>query len=118
METVTLGWIVASVAVLVALIKGLKYLHKTTKEWITDLLQEPFDGINKRIDELTKKVDDVDIATSKNFLVAKIAEVDKGNKLDEIEKERFWEQYEHYKKRGGNSYIQRKVDELKESGKL
>ena len=118
METVTLGWIVGSVAVLVALIKGLKYLHKTTKEWVASLLKEPFDGINKRIDELTKKVDDVDIATSKNFLVAKIAEVDKGNKLDEIEKERFWEQYEHYKKIGGNSYIQRKVDELKESGKL
>ena len=58
------------------------------------------------------------MATSKNFLVAKIAEVDKGNKLDEIEKERFWEQYEHYSKIGGNSYIQRKVDELKESGKL
>ena len=38
--------------------------------------------------------------------------------IDEIERERFWEQYEHYVKCGGNSYIQRKVENLKQAGKL
>ena len=118
METITIGWIVGGVAMLVALIKGIKYLQKTTKEWITDLLREPFEKLDKQMVGLQKKVDDIDISTCKNFLVARISEVEKGNPLDEIERERFWEQYEHYSKIGGNSYIKRKVDELKAEGKL
>ena len=118
METITLGWIAGGIALLAALIKGVKYLKKTTKEWITDLLREPFESLGKQMTDLQKKVDDVDISTCKNFLVARISEVEKGNQLDEIERERFWEQYEHYAKIGGNSYIQRKVEELKAEGKL
>ena len=118
METITIGWIAGSIALLVALIKGIQYLKKTTKEWITDLLKEPFDELNKKMTDLQNKVDDVDMGTCKNFLVARLAEVEKGNQLDEIERERFWEQYEHYAKIGGNSYIQRKVEELKSEGKL
>ena len=118
METITIGWVIGGVAVLVAFIKGVKYLQDSMKEWVTNLLNEPFDDLKKQIGGLQEKVDEVDMSTCKNFLVARIAEVEKGNQLDEIEKERFWEQYEHYSKIGGNSYIQRKVDELKDEGKL
>lgn len=118
METITIGWIIGGVAVLVAFIKGVKYLQDSMKEWATNLLKEPFDDLKKQLVDLQGKVGDVDMGTCKNFLVARIAEVEKGNPLGEIEKERFWEMYEHYSKIGGNSYIQRKVDELKDEGKL
>lgn len=118
MEAITFGWICAGLALLVGFIKGVKYLKKSIKEWITDLLQEPFDELNKKLTSLQEKVDDVDMSTCKNFLVARLSEIERGNQLDEIERERFWEQYEHYTSIGGNTYIQRKVEEMVAEGKL
>jgi hypothetical protein len=51
-------------------------------------------------------------------LVRSLGDIDKGNPMDEIEKERLWEQYEHYQKIGGNSYIKRKIEQLQNDGKL
>lgn len=118
MENITFGQICAGIALIVAFITGVRYLKKSIKEWISQLLKDSFDDINKKLATLQERVDDVDMGTCKNFLVARLAEVEKGNHLDEIERERFWEQYEHYCKIGGNSYIQRKVEELKAEGKI
>ena len=38
--------------------------------------------------------------------------------IAEIETERFWEQYEHYKKMDGNSYIKEWVAKLQKKGWL
>ena len=73
-----------------------------------------YDSINN----LSGKVDDVDMNSCKNFLVRFLADAEQGNEIDEIEKERFYEVYEHYTKKGGNSYIHDKYDKLKKSGKL
>ena len=54
----------------------------------------------------------------KNFLVSFLARCDRGEYIDEIEKERFWEQYEHYRELGGNAYIGNKVESLRKEGKL
>jgi hypothetical protein len=118
MQNITIGYVVGGLALLVGFIKGVTYLKKSIKEWITDLLKEPFDNLNSKLETMQEKIDEVDMGTCKNFLVARIAEVEKGNELDEIERERFWEQYEHYANIGGNSYIKRKVEELKAEGKL
>ena len=118
MESITIGGLVAGLGLLVALIQGVKYLRINIKEWMTASLKESFDDLNKKMDALQNRMDDVDMGTCKNFLVARLAEVEKGSHLNEIERERFWEQYEHYCRIGGNSYIQRKVEELKAQGKL
>ena len=54
----------------------------------------------------------------KNYLVSFLSDVEKDELTDEIERERFWEQYQHYTEHGGNSYIKRKVEKLKSEGKL
>lgn len=118
MENITFGAICGGLLLIVGFIKGVKYLKKSIKEWIAQLLKDSFEEINGKLATLQERVDDVDMGTCKNFLVARLAEVEKGNHLDEIERERFWEQYEHYHKIGGNSYIQRKVEELKAEGKI
>ena len=46
------------------------------------------------------------------------ADVEQNKIIDEVEKERFYETYEHYTKLGGNSYIHDKVESLKKAGKL
>lgn len=54
----------------------------------------------------------------KNYLVSFLSDVEKNHPIDETERERFWEQYQHYTEHGGNSYIKRKVEHLQSEGKL
>lgn len=47
-------------------------------------------------------------------LVSFLAGVEQGEAVDEIQTQRFYEEYEHYVNRGGNSYIKQKVQKLKD----
>lgn len=118
MENITLGQIGLAIAFLVALLTGAGALLKQIKKWITGAFREDFDKLNKKMDGLQTRIDDVDMASCKNYLVAFLSDVDRDQPIDEIERERFWEQYQHYEKIGGNSYIHRKVEQLKSEGKL
>ena len=118
MEQITLGQIGLAITFLVGLIGGIGYIKKHVQTWINDTLKDQFASIDAKIQHLDDKMEGIDVATCKNFLVARLSEVEKGIPMDEIELERFWEQYEHYSKHGGNSYIKNKVDDLKERGLL
>ena len=118
MENITIGEIAVAVALIVGLITGLAFLVKQVKSFLANMFKEEFDTLNKKMDNLQTRIDDVDMASCKNYLVYFLSNVDQGQQIDEIEKERFWEQYQHYEKIGGNSYIKRKVEQLKAEGKL
>ena len=118
MENITLGQLATAVAFFVAFFTGISYLLKNVKTAIKTSLKSEFEPINKKLDALEKQVGNVDMESCKNFLVACISDIDKGVELGEVEKERFLEQYEHYQKIGGNSYIKSKVDKLQKEGKL
>ena len=117
-ETITIGQIGIAIAFLVSLITGIGYLHKQLKTWIASSLSDQLTAIEKKIDELGKQLHDVDENACKNFLVARCAEAEKGVEWDEVVRERFWEQYEHYTTNGGNSYIKNKVEKLKNERKI
>ena len=55
---------------------------------------------------------------AKNYLVPFLSKVERGEPYDDIEMERFHEEYELYTDNGGNSYIKSRVDKLKKEGKL
>lgn len=118
MEQITIGQIALGVSFLVALISGIAFLHNTLKKWLSQALGDQFFEINQKIDSLQKTIDDVDMNHTKNFLVRFLSDVEQGNDVDEIEKERFAEQYDHYCDYGGNSYIRMKVEKLRSEGKL
>lgn len=118
MEQITLGQIGLAITFIVGLIGGIGYIRKHLQKWISDSLKDQFAAVDARIQRLDDKMEGIDMATCKNFLVARLAELEKGLLWDEIEKERFWEQYEHYKKHGGNTYIQNRVEKLKEQGDI
>ena len=118
MASITIGEIAEAVAFLMALIGGLAYLHVQLKKWLSSMLKDEFEPINKKLDAVTAGLDEVDLENCKNFLVVILADIEKGNPLDEIEKERFWEEYGHYIDKGGNSYIKAKVERLKADNKL
>lgn len=118
MEQITLGQVGLAVTFIVGLIGGIGYLKTNIRQWISDSLKDEFKSIDDKMVKLQDRIDAVDMQACKNFLVARLADVEKGNTLDEIERERFWEQYEHYSEIGGNSYIHIKVEQLKADGRL
>lgn len=99
---------------------------KFGKSILNKELIKPF---NDRIDNLEKsrveqhedtinRINNVQLYSDKNFLVRFLADIEQGNKVDEVEKERFYEVYKDYIELGGNSYIQHKVEKLQKEGKL
>ena len=86
------------------------------------ILQEALEPFNKRIDETIEnnnsKFKELQLQTDKNYLVRFLADIEKGEEVDETEMEHFYYTYESYHKNGGNSYIDHKVDKLKKEGKL
>lgn len=112
------GVIAGVVAGLVAFIKGIEYLHKKISEAATQWLQNGLAPTNAKIDALDKKVDAAELEDCKNYLVSFLSDVKLGNKVTEVERERFHETYKRYTDMGGNSYIHTEVENLKKIGKL
>lgn len=125
MENITLGQIAVALSFVVGLITSILYLKKHLKEWVFSAVKEQFDALGKEIGEVrddnkvtVERLKVVDLESTKNYLVYYLSKIERGEKTEEIEKERFWEQFGHYTKAGGNSYIKQKVEQLKREGKL
>ena len=125
MENITVGQIAVGIAFLAALITGGVKIKDAVKKWLETLLKEKFDEASKetkalsaKIDSIEKQLADVDLENCKNYLVTFLSEMKRGEVKDEIEKQRFWEEYEHYTRKGGNSYIRHDVEELKKKGTI
>lgn len=114
----TVEQIATGIALIVAIITGVTYLVKQIKEWIEKLLDDKFKALGTRIDSIEDKVDKIDMETCKNFLVRFLADVENGTLILDAEKQRFWEEYEHYISKGGNSYVKEWVDKLRKKGYL
>lgn len=118
LEQITIGEVAVAVTFLVGLIGGLGYLRTHLKDWVGHAVKGQLDEIEKTVNELNKRIETVDAESTKNFLVKMLGDIDRGETLNDVQLERFWEQYEHYRHNGGNSYIKRKVDQFQEDGKL
>lgn len=118
LNNLTINDISALIIFLGGLIGGIGYLHKTLKDWLEKLLGDEFKALGSRITELEVKIDKVDMETCKNFLVRFLADVENGATILDSEKQRFWEEYEHYISNGGNSYIKEWVEKLRKKGLL
>lgn len=70
-------------------------------------------AVNKQLEPLNKKIDTLDMNDCKNFLVRFLADVERGQHIDEVEIKRAHDVYDHYKDDlGGNSYIADKWNKL------
>lgn len=117
MENITLGQISVFIAFLVALAGGVKYVLKDMKS-ITEHALKP---TNEKIENMEKclkaEIQKSDMNATKNYLVTTLHDIKRAG-IDDISKQRFFEQYEHYKSLGGNSYISNEVERLRKEGKL
>lgn len=97
----------------------MKLLNKISEMLANVLLVSLNDKLDKMEDNLNKNIKKVDESCSKNFLVHFLKDIENGEKIDEVEFERFYEVYDHYTNDLHlNSYIHRKVEKLEKEGKL
>lgn len=89
-------------------------------EWFFDRKDKKEENpILKELAEIRKDIRAIDKGTCKNFLVRCLADFEKGNKLSDVEIERFWEQYHHYTQElKENTYIKEWTERLKKEGKI
>jgi len=116
MEQWTLGAIAVGLAFLITLVGSIKKVISEVTLSIGKVVQNEMKPLENKIDALSKKIDAVDLDGTKNFLVSKIGEIERGEHIDEITRQRVYEEYEHYIKAGGNSYIHTRFEELKKKG--
>ena len=87
-------------------------------EKLASPLNEKLDSLTKDMADLKKDVQYVDLQSTKNYLVTTLARIERGEYLSETETERLVEQYGHYTRHGGNSYVAAKYEKLKDEGKI
>lgn len=118
-QNLTLEEISIVVVFIVGLIGGIKYLKKELKDALSEMLEDQFEEVNKKLDALQSSLKTVDVQTCKNFLVRYLADVERGAHMYNDEQKRFWEEYDHYTNElKENSYIKEWVEQLKREGKL
>lgn len=125
LEDITIGQILLCITFVAAVFTGVSKVKKafetfkqTVNHWVSEELKPEFVLIKDRLDDLEKRNDRQDLENVKNYLVLFMADIERNDHLDEIELLRFEEQYQYYTKKGGNSYIHRKYEKLKNEGKL
>jgi uncharacterized protein YjbJ (UPF0337 family) len=83
------------------------------------IMDEKLRPLNTKMDELTGKVNQVDVDNTKNYLQQTISAIDHGEKLDRAARERFYENYDHYTNDLNlNSWVHKEVERLEKEGKL
>ena len=100
MEQITLGDIATWAAFIVALGGSVAAIIKGVKKVVEKLLLP------------------LSLDNAKNYLVPFLSKVERGEPCDEIELERFHEEYQFYVSHGGNSYVKSRVEKLQKQGKL
>lgn len=129
MEQITIGQIIDFAIRLAAFIGAVGVIIKVVMNSFTKVLKKELKPFEDKIDELEEarvvqhqdtieRINNVQLYSDKNFLVRFLADIEQNNKVDEVERERFYEVYRDYKELGGNSYIQHKVEKLQKEGKL
>ena len=118
-QDLTLEQISIAVVFIVGLIGGVRYLKNAVRDFLKKLLEDQFNIVNTKLDEMDISIKKLDVQTSKNFLIRYLADIERGENIYESEKQRFWDEYKHYKDDlKENAYITEWVDRLKKEGKL
>ena len=118
-QNLTLEQISAALLFIVALIGGVKYLKTEIKNFFDKLLDSKFQTTNSKIDNVAKELRNLDVQTTRNFLVRYLADIERGQFIYDTEKEQFWKEYDHYiDDLKENSFIKKWVERLEDQGKL
>ena len=92
---------------LVTLISSIEFLSKRLKG-----------QVDKTLDPINENMKELDISQCKNFLVNFLSDIENAEEIDEIQKQRAYEIYDHYTNDlNQNSYIHKRWEELMKGNK-
>lgn len=96
-----------------------KILNKLAELLANSLLTVLNEKLDKMKEDIQKDIKKVDEECTKNFLVSFLKDVERVEPIDDVERERFYEAYDHYSNDLHlNSYIHKKVEKLEKEGKI
>lgn len=106
MENITLGQIYNTLLWIVAFVGTVGTIVTTIIVFLNKI-------IKKQLSPLNEKIDKLDLNDCKNFLVRFLADVERGQAIDEVEEKRAHDVYDHYRDDlHANSYIKDKWEKL------
>jgi flagellar motor component MotA len=112
---ITLGQISAFLGLIAGLIASVSAIILFLQKSLKKVIKNELEPMSIQIEKINSNVNGLDVSQCKNFLVRFLADVEQGNKLDEVEKERAYEIYDHYTNDlKQNSYIHKRWEELVE----
>lgn len=119
MDKITIGEVAAAVALLIALIGGGIKIKQWIQEGIRATLKDELGTLKKDIASLQTELRKEDKEKTKNYLVACIADIERGQEWTAVERQRFYEQYDHYTiDLEGNTYIKTAVEQYEREHKI
>ena len=107
MESITLGQVSATLAFLVGLISSIKYIFSLFSK-----------RIDKILNPLVKRIDDLELQSIKTDLTNFISDVEHNVPKNQIQRLNAHELYDRYTTLGGNSYIHEHWENLLKNGKI
>mgnify|MGYP006978921395 CR=1 FL=1 len=107
MESITLGQVSATLAFLVGLISSIKYIFSLFSK-----------RIDKILNPLVKRIDDLELQSIKTDLTNFISDVEHNVPKSQIQRLNAHELYDRYTTLGGNSYIHEHWEQLLKKEKI
>jgi hypothetical protein len=115
---ITLGQISAFLGLIAGIITSVGVIGVFINKNLKKMLKNELEPMFNQIDTIQNNINDLDISQCKNFLVRFLADIEQGNPIDEVEKERAYEIYDRYTNYlKQNSYIHKRWNELMEKEK-
>ena len=112
---ITIGQISTFLGIIAGLIGSAGVIIAFLQKGLKKTIKNELEPMSIQIEKINSNVNGLDVSQCKNFLVRFLADVEQGNKLDEVEKERAYEIYDHYTNDlKQNSYIHKRWEELVE----
>lgn len=115
---ITLGQISAFLGLIAGLIASVSAIMLFLQKSLKKVIKNEIEPMSIQINKINDNIKGLDVSQCKNFLVRFLADVEQGNVLDEVEKERAYEIYDHYTNDlKQNSYIHKRWSQLMEKEK-
>ena len=88
MESITIGQIMSVCGAIVTIAGFVAFFYKmfiNLKKYLTKIIVTELEPIKEKMDSLDEKIDKTDMEACKNYLVRFLADVERGNLVDEID---------------------------------
>lgn len=118
MEHLTFGDLSKMMLFTVSFIGAIEFLALRMRSYIKNTMKDELEPIKDNQIKHDERLNEIELSSDKNFLVRYLSDIENDIKVDEIEKERFYEVYQRYRQLGGNSYVAHKVEKLQKEGKI